>query len=436
MQLNRSLAVLALLPIMAFGLSACSQQANNSQEGSDSEKPAIEHASSPDNEVSFDQYNLLTFDKDNKLSSNDFTIYTVQNTSDIDTISSPAFEFTTKDGDGNDLHNALADSDHSYPIALDPRGKMRLQLNSVVPDANTTQVNNTVTRYSYDLDGMHYTIDLDSKVATADEAAKGGNTSFADANVLAFSDVRLLGYRSRDFVNNGDVALKSLKATVACYDKDNTMTGLTDVDVLPLGSEAIEPGGKGTVEVDEISAHKDGHIEIVSYTYEIGVGNADGYNKITVNITASEASGEKNALALNSSNSGQTVDAKAEIDTYAATFGKKITDIDITPVKTEKQSGTVEWLYLDKSTKFLGLSGQVVLCRNYDTLLINGVRFDSDVTDEKTQTAIMSSLTNAYGDNYKATMKDDKLDYATWTLDGYHINFFPKSCIVTVLAND
>ena len=71
------------------------------------------------------------------------------------------------------------------------------------------------------------------------------------------------------------------------------MTGLTDVDVLPLGSEVIEPGGKGTVEVDEISAHKDGHIEIVSYTYEIGVGNADGYNKITVNITASEASGEK-----------------------------------------------------------------------------------------------------------------------------------------------
>lgn len=66
-----------------------------------------------------------------------------------------------------------------------------------------------------------------------------------------------------------------------------------------------------------------------------------------------------------------------------------------------------------------------MLCRNYDTLLINGVRFDSDVTDEKTQTAIMSSLTNAYGDNYKATMKDDKLDYATWTLDGYHINFFP-----------
>ena len=436
MRLNRSLAVLALLPILAFGLSACGQQANNGQVENGSEKSAIEHASTPDNEVPFDQYNLLSFDKDNKLSSNDFTIYSVQNTSDIDTISSLAFEFTTKDGDGNDLHNALADSGRSYPIVLDPRGKMRLQFNSVVSDANATQVNNAVTRYSYDLDGMRYTIDLNSKVATADEVAEGGNTSFADANVLAFSDARLLGYRSRDFVNNGDVALKSLKATVACYDKDNTMTGLTDVDVLPLGSEAIEPGGKGTVEADEISAHKDGHIEIVSYTYETGVGNADGYNKITVNITANEASGEKNALALNSSNSGQTFDAKAEIDTYVAAFGKKITDIDITPVKTEKQSGTIEWLYLDKSTKFLGLSGQVVLCRDYDTLLIDGVRFDSDVTDEKTQTAIMSSLTNAYGDNYRTTMKGDELDYATWTLDGYHINFFPKSCIVTVLAND
>ena len=145
-------------------------------------------------------------------------------------------------------------------------------------------------------------------------------------------------------------------------------------------------------------------------------------------IEASKALGEEKGLS-------SEIIVQAITEAFQLAIGKKIEELTYKVASIEEQGTSFEWLHLEGSPSLFGLKGETVLRRNYDTLLVDGMQFESTITNETMQGILLQTLQGVYGSEYEAHYDGDEIDYFTWTTDQLTVNLFLNSCTITIFPN-
>ncbi|WP_270296147.1 hypothetical protein [Eggerthella sinensis] len=428
--------LIACVVVLAFALTGCEAKEPDSalpeQSSEEESAPASDATTSsiPSNRVGFDEFDILEFDIGQKqvidVSRTHSLVHAdcaVQNKSDKETVSNITVAYYPSDDSQGE----------SLPIKLAPRKKAEISMSVDVDPADADKGSFGVSGYSYEMNGMLYVIDLKAKTATADKAEDRLNTNYASANIVTFGEARLLSARSKDFANTGAQAIKSLIVKMAILDDEGVVINIEDVSAVGLGDAPIEPNSGDSVTVGDISASGGTSVEVVSYEYTVGVADADGFNKYEVSLANETAYGSKDTASLDVAVPSSMTDPESEIEPLTALFGKTLEEAGIDPEKIENTGGGKEEVFVTRG--FLGLKGEFRFFRDYDSLRIDGFRFDPEDDSEEAIQTLLSSFANAYGTEYEPHMKGNKLDYATWDLGTYHVNLFVGHGLITVLQD-
>lgn len=368
----------------------------------------------------FDEFDLLTI-QNGKISNDDYfviTEYELQNKNSETTISNLAFDFVIMDSDGEviEIDNTVVHNE-SYLIRLEPRQKAELRIMTHVgDDEKHDNWGQYIVKYGYDMNGNRYTVDLVNKLGTAETIHDTSNVNFSEKNILSFSEAEYVSYRTVEGANVGNNTIKALSARIMIFDSEGKITDVKDLEYFGLGEEVIDPGEEYSLSVSDISAHEGGHIEVVSYTYDLGIADSEGFNHFEVNLITGDCVGSINAFALD-----QELDIDvAELDSFMATFGKKTIDIGFEVESIDNgESGGTDRISLKGINKILNLPGDFVLYRDYDSLLIYGFRFLPDNQDESTRLYLMNALKEVFGNEYEVKKYGYKAgEYVVWELDG------------------
>lgn len=400
-------------------LLSSNQQSVESTEKDDSEDPDIS-IETLQAVKDFDDFDLLTI-QDGVMDNDDYFIiteYELQNKNSESTISNLAFDFVIMDSDGEiiEIDDTMVHSE-SYLIRLEPRKKAELQIMTHVgDDEKHDNWGQYIVKYSYDMNGNRYTVDLVNKLGTAETIQDVSNVNFAEKNILSFSEAEYVSYRTVKGTNVGNNTINALSAQIMIFDSDGKITDVKDMEYFELGEGTIEPDEEYSLSVSDISAHEGGHIEVVSYTYDLGIADSEGFNHFEVNLITGECVGSVNTFALDQE---LEIDA-AELDSFIATFGKKTNDIGVEVESIDNgESGGTDRISLKGINKIFNLPGDFVLYRDYDSLLIYGFRFQPDNQDESTRLYLMNALKEVFGSEYEVKKYGYKSgEYVVWELDG------------------
>lgn len=306
----------------------------------------------------------------------------------------------------------------------------------MVDEKEAAGATNIIIRYSYDANGRRYTVDTDTNVAYEDDIEDNSNVDFEEKDIVAFEKPALLGYRSKVCNNKGDLPISTLKVTFAVYDEDNIVDRITMVDAIKAGDKRLKSGEGRVAEIAELdSGGRSGCIKPVCYTYEVAKADNDGYNRFEINLITKEAIGSTDSLLLDNA-AVKKVSAKREITKYTKAFGKKISSTKFKIDKTETTSGgDIDYLHFSPDTTFLGLPGDLMLTRDYDTLIIDGLRFVCSDESDSANNQILKALEKGFGTRYESDYEGKELEEASWNLKRFNIHFFPEYHVVTVLAD-
>lgn len=425
-------------------LSSC-QNGTQQQPDLPSEAEQATSKEKQDDSLPFEEYDIISIELDEQrapmatLLASD---YIIQNKSDLKTVSNLTFEYVTLDEDGMPVKLLIENEPVDYPIALEPRERAELSLSCSLDNSEALRTlddaKNTIISYSYDMDGKRYSIDLDNETAHEEEIEATSNVDFNAVNIISWHELDYQSDSSCVLVNNGASAIKTLTATMVVYDDEGIARDVAESNPIVLGQGELAPSQEVTAKADSLLTSNGGHVEPVAYTYEIGTADANGYNRFEVNLITGQAYGSSNPLLLDSSESVSIEDARAEIDAYTNTFGSKVDDIAFKVTSIEPEGTTLEQLHLEGKPGLFGLNGETVLLRDYNSLLIKSMRFESGNADTNTQTILFGTLKSLFGDQFESTYDytGEELDYVTWNVGAYRVNMFPNSCTVTIIQNE
>ena len=373
----------------------------------------------------FDDFDILTI-QDGVIKNDEFFIHTdyvLQNKSSESTISNITYEYVVMDSDGEiiEIDDESSQTDN-YLVRLEPRNKGELQiLTHVGSDEKHDEWAHHIVKYSYDMNGKRYTVDLINKLGTAEDIKDTSNVSFEEKNILAFNAAELLSYRTVCGTNNSNQTIKTLSAKIMVFDSNGLITDIEDIDYFGLGGGTIGPNEKYNLSVSDIVADEDGgHIEVSSYSYDLSVADDKGYNHFEVNLITGECIGSTNAFALDQN---INIDV-SELEPYIATFGKKTGEISFEIESIEEgESGGTDRITLKGVDSLFNLPGDFVLYRDYDSLLIYGFRFQPESQDENTRNYLMNALKKIFGEEFEVIKYGYKSgEYVTWEKDEYEVD--------------
>lgn len=373
----------------------------------------------------FDDFDIVTI-QDGVIRNDDYFVHTdyeLQNKNSEFTISNITYEYVIMDSDGEiiETDDALTQTD-TLLVRLEPRKKAELQiLTHVGDDENHEEWAHYIVKYSYDMNGKRYTVDLVNKLGTSADIEDVSNVSFEEKNILMFDAAELLSYRTVNGTNNSSQTLKTLSAKIMVFDADGIITDVEDMEYFGLGEGTIEPNETYSFSVSDIVADEDGgHIEVASYSYDLSVADNNGYNHFEVNLITGECIGSTNTFALDQNIEIDTT----EVEPYIATFGKKIgeTNFEVESID-DGESGGTDRITLKGVNTFFNLPGDFVLYRDYDSLLIYGFRFQPENQDENTRIYLMNALKQTFGDEYEVIKYGYKSgEYVVWEKDDYVVD--------------
>lgn len=384
--------------------------------------------------VLFEDYDLISIEEEDEYAPIDTLLaseFIIQNKSDSKTISNLSFEYETVDENDSPVKLLLDNDTANYLIALEPRQRASLTVSSSLDDSEALRsledADNVITSYSYDMDGNRYFIDLKTENARAEVIDDVSNVNFDDVNIVECN--------GNTMKNNNTVPIKVLSAQVAIYDSEGIAKGVEESNPIVLGGRELAPSEQVTATVDPLATSDGDSLKIVAYKYETGSADDNGYNSYEVNLITGQAKASTNKLLLNSSEVVSIDAAREELTSYTSQFGKKIEELTYKVASIEEQGTSFEWLHLEGPPSLFGLKGETVLRRNYDTLLVDGMQFESTITNETMQGILLQTLQGVYGSEYEAHYDGDEIDYFTWTTDQLTVNLFLNSCTITIFPN-
>ena len=374
----------------------------------------------------FEEYNLLSITAKKKVNNGDLvhTIYEIQNKSDSLDISNMKFEYIIVDENTRRLNNLFDDSFEELSTVLKPREKAELTLISMIGSEANEDTANVIISYSFDMDGKHYEIDMLNERGKSSGIENQSNVKFEEKHILIFDET---GINYKEFENNSEMTIKTLKAEILLYNSQGQPSTDETVSVLELGKDCIE--GHGTGKVKSMWSHNQNKIEVISYTYETVEVDENGYNHFEIDLVTKEAVGSTNnhlleIISILENELQVSTDVIEELTPYINMLGKKVNETGFNVSKDEDIDSTYqEFFDVDDSVTLLNVSGKLRFTRDYNTLLITDIRFESDIQDTATKNHIYNALKEGYGMEYETFCYEDKLRSLTWNIGECEIIF-------------
>ncbi len=420
-KMRTNIAAIIISLAMSFGLAACSSgdvEAENPAE-SESSEGALD-AETLQAIEDFDEVDVLSL-QEGIMSNDDYfvvTEYEIQNKSAEATITNLSYEYVIADQNGEliELDGESFFSD-DYLVRLEPRNRAKLQIMTHVGDEpGHEEWGQYVVKYSYDMDGVRYVVDLVNKMGTSMKVEDASNAALSDKHVLDFKSSEYLPERVVKATNVGDQPIRTLVAKIMVRDAEGVVTSVKDIEYVELGEEVIEPGEVFDLEISYISTEEGGSLEVVSYSYDVSIADESGFNHFDLNLITGECCGSTNTLALE-----QDVDVdSSEVESLIAALGRRVeeTSLDVESIEEGNSNGKEDRVNLKGANSLLGLPGELVVYRDYDSLLLCSFRFTPESQDESTKGYLINALKEIFGENYSVKSygyKDG--EYFVWVTD-------------------
>lgn len=423
--------------ITASLLSGCGNRVNDAAEQHHVKNEEAKPDSKLKGSVSFEDYDLVSFTLEKELLPLETLLaseYTIQDKSD--SISNLTFEFKSVDGSGDPLKLLFENDPVNYLIKLEPRKSARLVLSCSLDESeamsSTSEGDNEIIAYSYDMNGKRYHIDLVALSARSESIEDESNVRFDEVDVLSADGDALLN----KVTNNGANPIKSLELVLALYDSEGRAIETADSIPVALDDPELAAGATITAPIDSLLMDDGGHVELVYYKYETGVANADGFSCFEVNLITGQATGSTNALLVDGAGLVPAEEAKAEIDTYIQAFGKTVKELPFEVEKIGKEEFGTEWIRPKGETSLFRIDGEATLGRDYDTLKIDGFNFDSKDPNNNLQSQLLQTLKSDFGNESEPEFDGDELTRATWEAGEHRVILFLKSCSIRIWQLD
>lgn len=303
MRLSVKLGALALVGALALGGCGTSpseqsaEQPTEEQQAEESSFQTVDATAGPDEDVTFETANVLTFENvardDESMDDASTFTFNVSNPTEND-IDSFSVDFVYRDAEGNSLCSDSRIND----FGIAPETYTVMKTYSWLDEGQTKdQISEVqVTSYDYQMDGIVYEVDLSTQDFRTYNYNAPNSVDFDAANIVSF-EYEDLGNNSSGFrqvavraLNNGGTLISEVSIDMAYFNAEGSLIA-TDGR---FNDDTMNPGNYVSLNsfmMEEEYSSDVASFGIYAYDYKLAEDDANGNNYYTVNLKTGEATG-------------------------------------------------------------------------------------------------------------------------------------------------